>query len=93
MAESVGDLLVIDGRKPTCYRVIEQVVGPKYGSGRGFTLLKVYGGTDDEATGYDVFVSGPGTNGTLDACNCRGWLRHGHCKHHSAMKGKVDRGD
>lgn len=86
-----GTLLILGGKKPTCYRVIEVPVGRGFGDGRGFTLLKQWGGSDAEATGYDVFVSGGGTNGRFDSCNCKAWLVRGRCKHHDAMKGRVTR--
>ncbi|CAN5419644.1 hypothetical protein BH11PLA2_BH11PLA2_32590 [soil metagenome] len=45
---------------------------------RGFQLVKLFGGSDGEATGYAVFV---GDNVFADQCHCRGFLRHNHCTH------------
>lgn len=46
--------------------------------GRWFTLAKVEGGSDGEASGYTVGLTYGGAAGQ---CECRGHLRHGHCRH------------
>lgn len=85
---SVGGeiFLAIGGKKRTTYRVVKVPTTRNYGQGLGFTILKVSGGTDVEADGYDVFVSAEGTNGKFDSCNCKAWIVHGHCKHHTTVK-------
>ncbi len=46
--------------------------------GRAFKLRKfdTTPGTDEEAQSYDVCLDGIGSD-----CSCKGFLRHGHCKH------------
>jgi hypothetical protein len=46
--------------------------------GRCFKLTKFAGtpGTDAGADHYDVCLDGPGSD-----CGCKGFLRHGRCKH------------
>ncbi len=38
-------------------------------------------GTDREESAYDVNLSDPSCG-----CSCKGWLRHGHCKHVAALQ-------
>lgn len=58
--------------------------------GRGFQLQKVSGGTDAEAEGYSVLCSKDGPQ--ADSCECRGSLRHGHCKHVAAVRTLIANG-
>jgi hypothetical protein len=46
--------------------------------GQAFRLVKFAGtpGTDEGATSYDVCLDGAGSD-----CGCKGYLRHGRCKH------------
>jgi hypothetical protein len=46
--------------------------------GRCFRLVKftTSTGTDEGADHYDVCLDGPGSD-----CSCKGFLRHGRCKH------------
>jgi hypothetical protein len=63
--------------------------------GRGFHFAKHYGsGTDKTAESYDVFLADPiaaDAAGVHDSCDCRGFQRHGHCKHHGAAQAIADR--
>ena len=47
-------------------------------AGRAFHFEKLTAGTDQEAESYDVFVGRTGQGGR---CECKGFLRHRHCKH------------
>jgi len=62
--------------------------------GRAFRFEKLKGGTDREAASYDVFIADERTADAglaFDSCECRGFLRHGHCKHHDAARAIADR--
>jgi hypothetical protein len=61
------------------YRVVEF---PTSIPGRAFRLVKVAGGSDREADHYDVLIDPHGH----DICECRGFLRHGHCKHVDSIR-------
>ena len=53
--------------------------------GRGFQFDKLTNGSDRSADGYAVFCAASGS-GEHDSCECRGFLRHGHCKHLTEAK-------
>jgi hypothetical protein len=81
--ESIGSasgLLVIrqHGKgKDGAYRVTER---PCDWAGRAFHFEKIGGGTDPDATSYDVLI------GQHDRrCDCKGFTRHGHCRHTEAI--------
>lgn len=73
-----GILTTTVGRVVTVYRLreIKTVQSPA----RAFALHKLSGGTDQEAAGYDVLIEPAGCR-----CECRGYLRHGHCTHIDAV--------
>lgn len=75
-----GVMVITTGKKATGYMLSEFAIGST--SGRGFTLLKTFGGSDGEATRYDVFLS---TIDTKHHCSCRGFLHKGACKHLAAI--------
>jgi hypothetical protein len=82
-APALGTLTITQGANTkdiATYRVVEcpGVSAPA----RGFRLAKVAGGTDREAGNYDVLIDPAGH----DACECRGYLRHGRCKHLDAVR-------
>ncbi|HEY3789208.1 MAG TPA: hypothetical protein VGL71_10150 [Urbifossiella sp.] len=63
--------------------------------GRGFRLTKLEGGTDRSANEYNVFLADEAVADAgfgWDACDCKGFERHGHCKHVDAARAIVDRG-
>lgn len=55
---------------------------PAPGEALAFRLVKVFGGTDKEADSYDVLLSPSGYH----ACECKGFLHHGHCTHVDALR-------
>src|SRR6185437_15305566 len=78
-------LLIIDQKRSIAeYRVTEF---PADG-GRGFRLAKIEGGTDRTAESYDVFLD----RAHGETCDCKGFARHGHCKHVDAVQAVCDRG-
>lgn len=57
--------------------------------GRGFRFTKPSGES------YAVFIADERTADAgfaFDSCECLGFLRHGHCKHHDAARAIADRG-
>lgn len=79
------------GKKATGYQVFERNVQRGYDTGRGFTLIKLFGGTDAEATGYDVFVTIDPAR-VRDDCTCKGFITRGQCKHHDVIAECLRRG-
>jgi hypothetical protein len=57
--------------------------------GQGWRLEKFWAshGTDTEAGEYHVLLAG-----RQSSCECRGFLRHGHCKHLDALQALVASG-
>jgi hypothetical protein len=55
--------------------------------GRGFRLERLT--ADPAAEPYDVLIAGPGGH---DSCDCRGFQRHGHCKHRDSVAALVEAG-
>jgi hypothetical protein len=82
-----GTLTLTQGRNTkdiATYRLVEF----RNALGRAFRLAKIAGGTDAEADNYDVLIDPAGH----DSCECRGFLRHGHCKHVSAVRSLLAEG-
>ncbi len=76
----LGLLQLTKGRTTGTYAVGELALDEP---GRAFTLVKVSGGSDDDASGY-VCKTTYGGNGL--SCECRGWLRWGTpCRHLEAL--------
>ena len=85
-------ILTIPGRLPTAYAVSEFALNG--GGGRGFRFSKITHGTDKTAASYDVFIADDATADAghgSDSCDCKGFERHGHCKHHAAARDIADR--
>ena len=83
-------LLRIVQRRCTCtYAVVERY--SSWRGGRAFELKKVDGDAGSDATEerYWVFVAEKPDN---SVCGCRGWNRHGHCKHLAALTILVESG-
>lgn len=82
-----GYLLIDTDRSRSAYLVDE--VETRW-RGRAFRFRCCGGGTDREATGYDVFLSlHPGEP---HLCDCKGYQRYHHCKHTSAIEAIVNNG-
>lgn len=58
-------------------------------AGRAFRLVKCTAGTDPEAGCYDVLL---GEGNQEDSCECRGFLRWGHCKHVDSLRAVIAEG-
>ena len=78
----------------TSYFVAEIAVGNGF-DGRGFRLVKQELDADGEPIVplepeiYDTFVCRHNAN---NICDCKGFGRHGHCKHNDAMRFVITRG-
>lgn len=79
-----GTLHIDQKRASVSYEVTEF---PTPWHGRAFRFEKVTEGTDADEPGYDVFV---GANGQDRLCCCKGFDRHGHCKHCDAAAALVE---
>jgi hypothetical protein len=75
--EGKGTLRIVEGRQATLYYFAE--VPADYG--RGFRVEKVGGDA------YHVNL-----NGTASTCECRGFLRWGHCRHGEVLAALVAAG-
>jgi hypothetical protein len=88
-APVLGTLTITQGANTkdiATYRVVECPGVPA--PARGFRLAKVAGGTDAGVDNYDVLIDPTGH----DACDCRGYLRHGRCKHLDAVRDLLSKG-
>lgn len=81
--------LTTDRKRQRVYAVREFSADEGFG-GRAFQLRKLTTGTDSEAEGYDVLISHKGPE--HDACECKGFLRHGHCSHLDGIRCVVSNG-
>ena len=82
-------VLTVEGtakRDSAAYLVTEFPTG---WDGRGFYLAKTAGGTDDAEAGYSVFVA---RNRQNMNCDCKGFQRHGNCKHCDAVLACITNG-
>jgi hypothetical protein len=85
-APTSGTLTITQGRNTKDFATYAVRLIPGVpGRARGFRLVKVAGGTDDAADHYDVLIDSTGH----DSCECRGFLRHGNCKHTDACRGLI----
>lgn len=83
---ALGTVTICQGKntkKIATYAVSEHAGVPF--PARGFRLAKVAGGSDPEATNYDVKID-PADGHT---CECRGFHRWGHCSHIDALVGMI----
>jgi hypothetical protein len=79
-----GTLVTTVGKVVTVYRVRE-IPGVPFPA-RGFSLRKRSGGSDPERSEYAVCIDPSEADGRADSCECRGYLRHGHCSHLDALR-------
>ncbi|WP_439627425.1 hypothetical protein [Gemmata sp.] len=82
---AAGTLLIESPTRQAEYLVEEFPAGWQ---GRGFQLSKISGGTDADETGYSVFCDPKGRC----SCECKGFVRHGHCRHAEAVASCVKEG-
>lgn len=82
---AVGTLLIESPTRRAEYLVEEFPAGWQ---GRGFQLSKLSGGTDATETGYAVFCA----PGGACSCECKGFVRWGHCRHAEAVASCVKEG-
>ncbi len=73
------------GKSRTGYYV--ESVPSDFGRCLKLTKFDTTPGTDKEATSYDMCLDGIGSD-----CSCKGYGRHGHCKHVQALKALVAKG-
>src|SRR5262245_21329109 len=83
-----GTLHIDQTRASVAYVVTELPCG---WDGRAFGFRKFAGepGTDRTEEAYEVFV---GRNGQDAMCGCKGFSRHGHCKHVEAARALIANG-
>lgn len=74
---SVGIVAITEGKKVEEYLLWRQ---PSFPYTHGFRLAKM--GTDTD--GYDVLLDQ--AKPELSTCECKGFLRWGHCKHVSGLR-------
>ncbi len=80
-APAVGVLAIETDRVACRYRVEEFTPGEP---GRAFMLIKLDPGSDAEELEYAVLCA---ADPRRDLCSgCKGFLRYGFCKHHSAVR-------
>lgn len=82
-ASRLMSIAIATARKTMAPRVevhqyLVKVIGSDFGD--GFRLVKLSKGTDPEADHYDCHLSNEG-----HVCECRGNLKHGHCRHVDAL--------
>jgi len=75
---SVGVLRLTEGKKSDDYAV--WTLGTNKAGEKGYRMLKV-GINAPEGEGYDVELSPDNTY----RCECKGFLRHNHCKHGACL--------
>jgi len=56
--------------------------------GHAFHFEKLSQGSDRSEAAYDVFVTD--RRGLFDSCDCKGFQRHGHCKHTAAIRAVLE---
>jgi hypothetical protein len=81
--------LEIQNTRSVCRYILTEL--PTGWDGRAFKLLKPLGesGTDISEDAYHVFC---GRNGQDRQCDCKGFSRHGHCKHVEAARALIANG-
>jgi hypothetical protein len=75
-----GIVRITVGEEPWCDYNVARIPSD---FGRAFRLVKILGPHDR----YDVLL-----NGEHSSCECKGFLRHGHCKHVDGLQALVAAG-
>lgn len=78
-------VLAIDTPRAACVYAVETF--PADGAGYGVCLLKLAPGTDATEGHYCLSVAPGGV-----ACECKGFVRWGHCKHADAVSAALANG-
>jgi hypothetical protein len=86
-ATAMGGLLTIDTKRSRAEYLLAEFHAT---NGRAFHFAKLTSGTDPESESYTVLCVKPGHG--YDSCECRGFHRHGHCKHVEAVKAILENG-
>ncbi|MCE9561106.1 MAG: hypothetical protein K8U57_03530 [Planctomycetes bacterium] len=73
-------VLVIEQRRAVATYTVAEL--PTRWEGRAFQLSKIDGGTDNDETGYSVFICRAGQD---HLCGCKGFSRWHSCKHVAAL--------
>lgn len=77
--------LTVDGEQ---FRYLLTPLTTDYG--KAYTLTKLDSDPKDGPTSYAVCIDdGPGN---ADTCECRGFLRWGHCKHTAGLRALIEAG-
>lgn len=71
------------------YGYTELDIDREHFKGRAFQLLKLTAGSDPEAEAYTCLIA---DDPRMDSCECRGFLRHGHCSHLDSLRGSLANG-
>lgn len=78
--------------KPTLYRTHRFDCAPVFGA-FAFEFQKVDAAHVPVEDAYHLTVSSPDPATAVIACDCRGHLYHGHCKHAACLRVLMARGD
>lgn len=77
-ASPVAGVITISGKRSWCRYRLEEFPAD---CGRGFMFLKLADGTDETESHYSCLLAADGQH----ACECKGFIRHGHCKHIASL--------
>lgn len=78
-------VLTLTGKRTHCRYKVEEFPADH---GRGFMLFKVDAGSDETEERYACLVGAHGNR----ACECKGFIHAGHCKHVTALATLIEAG-